>query len=133
MVVAILAVLIAVAIPTLLGVRQSAQDRAAHSDLRNVLMAEKMVWLEEGSYSGDFAVLSAVRPGSPLNPDPDLGVSVDVNDTDGGVVCLVRASRSGRVFSIWESVTVGARYGATDLSGADCPAAVPAGYTQGGF
>ena len=133
MVVAILAVLLAVAIPYFLGSRQGAQDRAAHTDLRNVLLAEKMIWLEDGGYAGDFAAIAAVRPGSPLSNDPTAGVFVDVNDADERVACLVRASASGRVFSIWESAVAGTFYGATDLSGADCPAATPLGYHQGGF
>jgi type IV pilus assembly protein PilA len=132
-VVAILAVLLAMAIPYFLGARQSAQDRAAQADLRNVLLAERMIWQEQGGYTGDFAVLEAVRPGSLLNADPSLGVFVDVNDANDQVACLVRASGSGRVFSIWESALAGTHYGATDLSTADCPAALPAGYHQGGF
>lgn len=133
MVVAILAVLVGIAIPYLLGARQGAQDRAAHTDLRNVLLAEKMVWLESGGYTADFATIAATRPGSVLNADPSLGVFVDVNDADDHIVCLVRASRSGRVFSIWESVTDGTQYGSSDLSGADCPGVKPEGYHQGGF
>jgi len=133
MVVVILAVLLAVAIPYFLGARQGAQDRAAHTDLRNVLLAEKMIWLESGGYTGDFGAVSAVRAGSPLDNDPTLGVFVDVNDVDDRVVCLIRASASGRVFSIWENAVAGTFYGTTDLSVADCPGAVPAGYHQGGF
>lgn len=132
-VVAIVAVLLAVSIPYFLGARQSAQDRAAQTDLRNVLLAEKMIWLDEGGYTDDLGVLSAVRPGSLLAADPALGVYADVNDADDQVACLVRASQSGRVFSVWESAVAGTHFGATDLSGADCPAAVPAGYHQGGF
>jgi type IV pilus assembly protein PilA len=133
MVVAIIAVLVSIAIPYFLGVRHAAQDRAAHTDLRNVLLAEKMVWLEEGAYTADFGVLGATRPGSLLNADPTLGVYADVNDADDQVACLVRASGSGRVFSIWESAVAGTHYGATDLSGADCPGVLPAGYHQSGF
>jgi prepilin-type N-terminal cleavage/methylation domain-containing protein len=133
MVVAILGVLIAVAIPYFFGVRQAAQDRAAHTDLRNLLVAERMIWLDEGGYTGDLAKLEAVRPGSLVSLDPGLGVFADVNDADDQVVCLVRASKSGRVFSMWESAVAGTHYGATDLSGADCPAAAPPGYHQGGF
>ena len=132
-VVAIIAVLLAVAIPYFIGLHQAAQDRAAQADLRNVLLAEKMVWLEQGIYTGDFAVLNAVRPGSLLSADPRLGVFVDVNDADDQVSCLVRASGSGRVFAMWESAVAGTHFGATDLSTADCPAAAPAGYHQGGF
>lgn len=133
MVVAILGVLVGVAIPYFFGVRQGAQDRAAHADLRNVLLAERMVRLEEGRYTDDLAVLRATRPGSLLAADPVSGVFADVNDADEQIACLVRASRSGRVFSVWESAVAGTYYGATDLSLADCPAAAPAGYRQGGF
>ena len=133
MVVAILGVLLAIAIPYVLGLRHAAQDRAAHSDLRNVLLAEKMIWLEEGAYTSDPAALNAVRPGSLLNADPALGVYTDVSNADDQVACLVRSSGSGTTFSIWESAAAGTHYGATDLSVADCPAAVPAGYHQGGF
>jgi prepilin-type N-terminal cleavage/methylation domain-containing protein len=132
-VVAILAVLIGIAIPYFLGVRRAAQDRAAHADLRNVLLAEKMIWLEDGAYTADLAVLAATRPGAVLNADPEDGVYADVNDADDQVACLVRASRSGGVFSVWESAVAGTHYGATDLSTADCPAVAPAGYQQGGF
>ena len=40
-VVMIIAVLIAIAIPSFLGFRKSAQDRSAQSDIRNVLLSEK--------------------------------------------------------------------------------------------
>lgn len=133
MVVAILAVLVAVAIPYFLGIRHAAQDQAAHTDLRNILLAEKMVWLEEGDYTADLDALRAVRPGSRVSADPADGVYVDLNDADAQVLCLTRDSASGRVFSIWDSATLGTHYGATDLSGADCPAVMPAGYHQGGF
>jgi prepilin-type N-terminal cleavage/methylation domain-containing protein len=133
MVVAIIGVLVAVAIPYFTGVRRAAQDRAAHTELRAVLLAEKMIWLETGAYTADLAQLGAVRPGALLNADPTLGVYADVNDADDQVACLVRASASGRVFSIWESAVAGTHYGATDLSAADCPAVAPAGYTKARF
>ncbi|MBS1195982.1 MAG: prepilin-type N-terminal cleavage/methylation protein [Actinobacteria bacterium] len=133
MVVAILGVLLAVAIPYFLGLRHAAQDRAAHTDLRNVLLAEKMIWLEAGAYTADLAVLAETRPGSLLNADPALGVFVDVNNADDQVACLVRASGSGRLFSVWESAVSGTHFGDTDLSAADCPGVVPAGFHQGGF
>jgi prepilin-type N-terminal cleavage/methylation domain-containing protein len=132
-VVAILAVLLGVAIPSFLEARRAAQDRAAQSDLRNVLLAEKMIWLESGRYTADPAVLNATRPGSRLDADPALGVFTDLNDAEDQAACLVRAAQSGRVFSIWESAVAGTHFGATDLSGTDCPAAAPAGYHQGGF
>lgn len=133
MVVAVLGVLIAVAIPHFLGIRHAAQDRAAHTDLRNVLLAERLVWFEQGSYTADFATLRATRPGSLLNADPRLGVFVDISDSDDQVACLVRVSGSGRVFSIWENPVAGTYFGTTDLSAADCPAVPPDGFDRGGF
>ena len=50
-VVLIIAILIAIAIPTFLGARQRAQDRAAQSDLRNGLTAEKTVYTDNQAYS----------------------------------------------------------------------------------
>lgn len=132
-VVAIVAVLLGVAIPYFVGARQGAQDRAAQADLRNILLAEKMVWLEGGAYTDDLAVLRATRPGSLVAADPSSGVFADRSNADDQIVCLVRASASGRVFSVWESAVAGTHYGGTDLSSADCPVAAPAGYAQGGF
>ena len=49
-VVLIIAILIAIAIPTFLGARPRAQDRAAQSDLRNGLTAEKTVYTDAQTY-----------------------------------------------------------------------------------
>ena len=132
-VVMIIAVLIAIAIPSFLGFRKSAQDRAAQSELRNVLLSEKAFWLEEGDYTGDGADIVALEPNAVINADPELGVYIDLNGASSDVVCLVRTADSGNTFAIWESATAGTYYGATDLTAADCPAAAPAGYSQGGW
>ena len=132
-VVMIIAVLIAIAIPSFLGFRRSAQDRSAQSELRNVLLAEKAYWLDNGDYTETAADITSFEPNAVINANPALGTTIDLRDTDSDVVCLTRTSDSGNTFSIWESSTAGTFYGATDLTGADCPAAAPAGYTQGGF
>jgi type IV pilus assembly protein PilA len=132
-VVMIIAVLIAIAIPSFLGFRKSAQDRSAQSELRNVLLAEKAFWLDNGDYTQTDTDITAFEPNAVINADPALGTYLDLNLTDSDVVCLVRTSESGDTFSIWESASAGTYYGATDLSAADCPAAAPAGYSQGGF
>jgi type IV pilus assembly protein PilA len=51
-VVLIIAILIAIAIPTFLGLRRRAQDRAAQSNLRNGLTAAKAFYTDAESYSG---------------------------------------------------------------------------------
>src|SRR5207244_6674469 len=51
-VVLIIGILIAIALPTFLGARQRAQDRAAQSDLRNGLAAAKTFFTDADVYTG---------------------------------------------------------------------------------
>ena len=132
-VVMIIAVLIAIAIPSFLGFRKSAQDRSAQSDIRNVLLAEKAFWLENGDYTATEGDITALEPNADVAGGPAAGVFMDLNGASSDIVCLVRTAASGNTFSIWESATAGTFYGKTDLSGADCPAAAPGTYTQGGW
>jgi type IV pilus assembly protein PilA len=132
-VVMIIAVLIAIAIPSFLGFRQSAQDRSAQSEVRNVLLAEKAYWLENGDYTETAGDITAFEPNATINADPAVGVYIDLNGASSDIVCVTRTADSGNTFSIWESATGGTWYGDTDLSGADCPAAAPATYVQGGW
>jgi type IV pilus assembly protein PilA len=132
-VVMIIAVLIAIAIPSFLGFRKSAQDRAAQSELRNVLLSQKAFWLEDGDYTQTDTDITALEPNAVIAAAPADGVFMDLNGASADVVCLVRTADSGNTFAIWESATAGTYYGATNLSGADCPAAAPAGYSQGGW
>ncbi len=132
-VVMIIAVLIAIAIPSFLGFRKSAQDRSAQSELRNVLLSEKAYWLDNGQYTETAADILAFEPNANMNADPAIGVSADLRDADSDILCLSRTAESGNAFSLWESASGGTYYGATDLSVADCTATAPVGYTQGGF
>ena len=132
-VVMIIAVLIAIAIPSFLGFRKSAQDRSAQTEIRNVLLSEKAFWLEDGDYTQTAGDITALEPNAVIDAGPAAGVFIDLNGASTDIVCMVRTAESGNTFSIWESATAGTYYGATDLSGADCPAAAPAGYTQGGW
>lgn len=133
-VVMIIAVLIAIAIPSFLGFRSSAQDRSAQSEIRNVLLSEKAYWLDNGDYTETAADITAFEPNAVLHAsDTTAGVVIDLRDSDSDIVCIVRSSDSGNVYSVWESSSAGTFYGATDLSAADCPATAPTGYTQGGW
>ena len=132
-VVMIIAVLIAIAIPSFLGFRKSAQDRSAQAEIRNVLLSEKAFWLEAGDYTQTAGDITALEPNAKINANPALGVFIDLNAASSDIVCMVRTAASGNTFSIWESSTAGTYYGDTNLSGADCPAAAPAGYTQSGW
>ena len=50
-VVLIIGILIAIALPTFLGARERAQNRAAQSSLRNALVAAKTAYTDDGDYS----------------------------------------------------------------------------------
>jgi len=61
-VVLIIGILIAIALPTFLGARTRAQDKAAQSDLRNALVAAKTVYTDSSTYAGaTMTALSGVE------------------------------------------------------------------------
>ena len=97
-VVMIIAVLIAIAIPSFLGFRKSAQDRSAQSDIRNVLLSEKAFWLQDGDYTQTAADITALEPNAVINADPTLGVYIDLNAASSDIVCIVRTADSGNTF-----------------------------------
>jgi type IV pilus assembly protein PilA len=124
-VVLIIAVLVAIAIPSFLGFRNRAQDRASQADLRNVLLAEKANWIDNGSYTETEADLKEYEPtilANTTSPSDDgvfLDMSVAANDN---VVCLQQASDSGNHFAVFEdtSATGGTFYGAS-AAAITCP------------
>jgi len=62
-VVLIIGILVAIALPTFLGARERAQNRAAQSDLRNALVAAKTIYTDDSSYStADASGLNTVEP-----------------------------------------------------------------------
>lgn len=132
-VMAVIAVLLAIGFPTFMGIADAASDRSAQADVRAVLLAERALWLDAETYTADAGLITDFSPGAQVAADPADGVFVDLHDADDTIVCLVRLSESGRVFSVWEHATAGTYFGETDLSAADCPAALPDGYAQGGW
>jgi type IV pilus assembly protein PilA len=65
-VVLIIAILMAIAIPTFLGARGNANNRAAQSALRNSLTAEKTVFTNTNSaYSNDVAAAGVLKTAEP--------------------------------------------------------------------
>jgi len=133
-VVLIIAILIAIAIPTFLGLRQRAQDRAAQSDLRNGLTAGKAFFTDGDSYTGfDAAELMAIEPSLQAidGGTPAVGASeVHVKGVTGSTVVLVRRSASEALFCIGDSSTVGTVRGDTDAAAfANCAGGVPANST----
>jgi type IV pilus assembly protein PilA len=144
-VVLIIAILIAIAIPTFLGARKRAQDKQAQSNLRNALTAEKTYYVDNQSYADDgvAAELTALQDIENnlqwANTDASVrGVDVFSVTTMGGVtgagLGLQSNSKSGRVFCMAD---VGAgsdagTYYANAASGGSCPAiaAAMAGWSK---
>ena len=136
-VVLIIAILIAIAIPTFLGLRQRAQDRAAQSDLRNGLTAAKAFFTDNDSYAPaalpafDAAALEAIEPSLSAvdGGTPAIGSSdVHVKGVTGSTVVLVRRSASEALFCIADNAGVGGGTVRGDddaATYADCQAAGP--------
>ena len=130
-VVLIIGILIAIALPTFLGARQRAQNRAAQSNLRNGLAAAKTYFTDRETYSGFTATVAA-------NIEPSLTwavaattvqgtVGIQVSDTaapvvTGGQILLQTQSASGNGYcvadvSVGAPGTAGTRYGNNTTGG----------------
>jgi type IV pilus assembly protein PilA len=114
-VVLIIAILIAIAIPTFLGARSRAQDRVAQSNLRNALTAEKTYYADNQAYTADTSVLAGIEP--PLTWTADAAVAttgrvyVATATSTGGAtddtVILGAKSASGTCFYLKDQATKG--------------------------
>jgi type IV pilus assembly protein PilA len=103
-VVLIIAILIAIAIPTFLGLRERAQDRAAQSDLRNAMTAAKAFYTDDETYTG-FVVATAEATEPSLNwvlgaPAVDTDQTGIDDGTTGTTARFLRHSASGSFFCL---------------------------------
>jgi type IV pilus assembly protein PilA len=118
-VVLIIAILIAIAVPTFLGARVRAQDRAAQSDLRNALLAAEVHYVDAQDYNPTVAQLDAIEPEYTYNDDITLA-AVDVIGYTGAATEIIfnRVSASGTSFGIAKTVAGGTFYctGATTVA-----------------
>ena len=130
-VVLIIGILIAIALPTFLGARERAQNRAAQSDLRNALAAAKTFFTDDDTYLG-FAV-----SGIPDLIEPSLTwvttsaaatADVTINQATATTVEMSRLSDSGQVFCILD---VAQAPGGTTFGNVDGNAAAGANCTGG--
>ena len=94
-VVLIIAILVAIAIPTFLGARTSAQDRAAQSNLRNALTAEKVFYVDNETYTDVAASLGAIEPSIDWVTEITVTYAAATDDQE---VCLSITSASGKAF-----------------------------------
>jgi type IV pilus assembly protein PilA len=114
-VVLIIGILIAIALPTFLGARSRAQDRAAESSLRNGLVSAKTFFTDGDTYTGFGPATNGVATGI----EPSLtwvdtvaataaaagGKTVDIAVDAANVLQLVAFSDSGTYFGIADQAT----------------------------
>ncbi len=108
-VVLIIGILVAIAVPTFLGARNGAENRAAESSVRNALTAAKVYYTNNNGYSGiTSAAVSALEPslnyGAVTLADANTVAITAVTATPNGV-CISAASHTGNVYSAIDNGT----------------------------
>jgi type IV pilus assembly protein PilA len=103
-VVLIIAILIAIAIPTFLGARRRAQDKQAQSNLRNALTAEKTFYVDNQTYSVTTADIQAIESSLDYATDRAAvrGVVLEELATGDQAVVLRSWSSSGTTFCLMD-------------------------------
>jgi type IV pilus assembly protein PilA len=141
-VVLIIAILIAIAIPTFLGSRGRANERAAQSSLRNAVTAAKTLFTDTSSYTGTTAAaLTPIEPSLTFQAGVSTGpkiVQVVLNATPSATdVILSAQSASGKCYYIGDSSTYGTSFamanngGSTGCTGQTAPGVQAAAPTSG--
>jgi type IV pilus assembly protein PilA len=113
-VVLIIGILVAIALPTFLGARTRAQDKAAESNLRNGIAAADTFFTDGDKYTGfDAAAAGTVEP--TITWDDTAAVVADVaavntvyiNVVGDAEIVLSAASASGTQFCMAKKVSTG--------------------------
>ena len=102
-VILIIAILIAMAVPQFVAARTRAEDRATQSDLRNGLTAEKTVYTDLQEYYQNSVAVKAAEPS--LQWGTKLLVQVGMNSVTDDTVCLSQQSKSGAWFAVGDIAT----------------------------
>src|SRR5665213_1560552 len=143
-VVLIIAILLAIAIPTFLGARSRAQNRSAESNLRNAFTSEKTAYTDGQSYVV-ASVVQTIEPSLSFlasGTAPTAGNSVEVVPVGTGSVgvCLFSLSGSGNYYGILDVsqsdgsnyTSAGTWYMAPATSPPTCPTGASSGAATGG-
>ena len=103
-VVVIIGILVAVVIPTFLGAKGRAEDRAAEANLRTGLVTAKTYYTDEGVFTGFDAVEAKAIDASVewVSPGPPNVGQIAIVDVTVSTVLLVAGSGSGKFFCILE-------------------------------
>ena len=119
-VVLIIGILVAIAVPTFLGARNGAEDKAVESSLRNALTTAKTYYTNNNGYgattASDVAAFSTLEPSLAFvasGTAPANANTIEVSASDTGTatgVCLVGLSKTGSWFAIYDTSSVGTYY-----------------------
>jgi len=130
-VVLIIAILIAIAIPTFLGTRKTANDRAVASNVRNAFTAARTYYADKQEYTTDLAVMRSIEPSLTWTTTPLDGsqepttIYIEVQDfpTTKQTVIVVGRSKTGKCFyirDVMSGTATGTHYQAVVPAGANC-------------
>jgi type IV pilus assembly protein PilA len=127
-VILVIAALLAIALPTFLGTRARANDRAVAANVRNAFTAARVFYTDALNYTDDPAAMNNVEPSlrwtnAPLTGgQPQNTVYIQTSDTPAvrQSVVVVGRSRAGRCFFLRDTMNGGS-------SGTHYQAQVPAG------
>jgi type IV pilus assembly protein PilA len=143
-VVLIIGILLAIAIPSFLGARDRADDAAAKANVRNALTAEKTIFTDDQTFSADVTHAGKLARTEPelnwvtsLPAATDPPNSISVLSSDGAPNLVIAAYSAARhCFYVLDAtnaaVRTGAYYAQSLPTGGVCPAAppVPSAVTQ---
>jgi type IV pilus assembly protein PilA len=119
-VVMIIGVLVAIALPIFLGARTRAYDVAAHSDIRNAFAAEKAYYSDNVTYTTNPATMTAIEAAITYLPgDTPLVTDVVYLDLDPipNAIYVSALSKSGTCFYLRETNGGGAGFASDPACG----------------
>lgn len=103
-VVLIIAILLAIAIPTFLGARNSANARSSQSNLRNALTAEQTSWTNAQAFSTNLSTLEPSLTWSAAEPTAKGGNTVFATVMDSNQQVYLQAyANDGNCYTIFQS------------------------------
>jgi type IV pilus assembly protein PilA len=146
----IIAILLAIAIPTFLGARNTANARSTQSNLRNALTAEQTTWTNSQSFD---SALGGIEPSLtwqtalPAQGTNQVDVKLVAETVTGGAitawgtgtattsdgVLLMGYAKDGNCYAIYQSNNAGADFTAYDQFTGPCavPGTLPASAATG--
>ena len=131
-VLAILAILIAIGVPSFQGYRNRAHDTDAQSDLRTTMLNEGVYHLDNGAFTATTAALEALENTIRYNVSGDPAGTVRVVlGTPATEVCLFSRSESGSWFTVYQTSDSGNFFG--QAAPATCQASLASGWSTEGW